>query len=66
MRILIVSDMYPPMVGGAERQMHLISKELVKRGHQVQVATVWQTNLPELETIFGSLRSTVSSRAVSA
>jgi glycosyltransferase involved in cell wall biosynthesis len=53
MRILIVSDLYPPFVGGAERQMHLLSKELVKRGHTVRVATVWHEHLAERENDSG-------------
>lgn len=40
MRILMASDFYPPFIGGAERQVQLLSRELVLRGHQVCVATV--------------------------
>ena len=42
LRILIVSDHYPPFIGGAHRQTQLLAKELYKRGHHVAVATVWQ------------------------
>lgn len=47
MRILMASDFYAPFMGGAERQVELLSKELVKRGHEVHVATVWHEGLEE-------------------
>lgn len=47
MRILMASDFYPPFIGGAERQVQLLSRELVLRGHQVSVATVFHEGLPE-------------------
>jgi glycosyltransferase involved in cell wall biosynthesis len=40
MRILMASDFYPPFIGGAERQVQLLSRELVLRGHEVSVATI--------------------------
>ena len=46
LRILIVSDHYPPFIGGAHRQTQLLAKELTKRGHEVCVATVWHPGLP--------------------
>lgn len=46
LRILLVSDHYPPFIGGAHRQTQLLGKELHKRGHVVNVATVWQPGLP--------------------
>jgi len=49
MRILMASDFYPPFIGGAERQVQLLSRELVLRGHTVGVATVWHDGLPERE-----------------
>lgn len=49
MRILMVSDNYPPFLGGAHRQTQLLSRELVRRGHEVTVATVWHGGLPEYE-----------------
>lgn len=49
MHILIASDHYPPFIGGAHRQTQILSQELSKRGHEVQVATVWQPGLPYLE-----------------
>jgi glycosyltransferase involved in cell wall biosynthesis len=47
MRILMVSDFYPPFIGGAERQVQLLSRELVLRGHAVSVATIWHAGQPE-------------------
>src|SRR5689334_15306349 len=48
-RILMVIDHYPPILGGAQLQTRLLSRHLVARGHQVSVATTWQTGLPEYE-----------------
>jgi glycosyltransferase involved in cell wall biosynthesis len=50
MRILLVSDHYPPFVGGVQRQTRAIALELRRRGHEVCVATVWQDDLPALES----------------
>lgn len=50
MRILIASDHYPPFVGGVQRQTRALARELTARGHDVCVATVWQDDLPALET----------------
>ena len=49
MQILIASDHYPPYIGGAHRQTQLVSRELHKRGHTVNVATVWQPGMQYLE-----------------
>src|SRR4051794_29992779 len=49
LRILMLSSFYPPDIGGAQRQIQLLSRELVRRGHVVAVVTVWQTGLPEHE-----------------
>lgn len=46
LRILLVSDHYPPFIGGAHRQTQLLGQELAKRGHHVNVATAWQPGLP--------------------
>jgi len=40
MKILMLSDFYPPIIGGMERYVLLLSRELVKRGHEVTVFTV--------------------------
>jgi glycosyltransferase involved in cell wall biosynthesis len=48
-RILMVSDSYPPLIGGATRAVQLLSKALVARGHSVTVVTMWQPRLPTQE-----------------
>jgi len=45
-RILMATDFYPPFIGGLERQVQLLGRELVRRGHRVDVATVWHRGLP--------------------
>lgn len=49
MRILMLSDFYPPLVGGTERLVADLSRDLVARGHQVAVATLAQEGLPAIE-----------------
>ncbi len=46
MRILMLSQCYPPVFGGIERHVQDLGAELVARGHQVAVATLWQHGLP--------------------
>lgn len=46
LRILLVSDYYPPFIGGAHRQTQLLGRELHKRGHIVNVVTMWQSGQP--------------------
>lgn len=49
MRLLLVTDSYPPFVGGADRQVQMIARAMADGGNEVEVATPWQTNLPEFE-----------------
>lgn len=49
MRVLLASDHYPPYIGGAQIQSRLLAHELHKRGHEVVVATVAQSDLPRFE-----------------
>lgn len=49
MRILLVSDAYPPIIGGATRAAQQLGRQLHMRGHQVTVATAWQRGLPAHE-----------------
>lgn len=42
MRILMLAQSYPPVVGGVERVVEDLSGELVRRGHEVAVATLRQ------------------------
>jgi glycosyltransferase involved in cell wall biosynthesis len=51
MRILMLSQFYPPTVGGEERHVADLSTELVARGHQVAVATLWQKGFPRFESV---------------
>lgn len=53
LRILIVSDHYPPFIGGAHRQTQLLSHKLMQRGHDVAVATVWQPGMAVVENDAG-------------
>jgi glycosyltransferase involved in cell wall biosynthesis len=48
-RILLATDNYPPIIGGAQIQSRLIASELRDRGHEVIVATVWHDGLPAYE-----------------
>ncbi len=49
LKILLISDHYPPFIGGAHRQTQLLGQELHQRGHEVNVVTVWSGGLPEEE-----------------
>jgi len=49
MRILMLTDHYPPIIGGMERFVHSLSTELASRGHSVSVATLWHEGMPEFE-----------------
>jgi len=40
--VLIVTDEYPPVVGGAARHIALLADQPSRRGHSVVVATSWQ------------------------
>jgi hypothetical protein len=42
LRLLLVSDLYPPYIGGAARSTSLLAHGLARRGHVVSVATSWQ------------------------
>jgi len=48
-RILMLAQFYPPTIGGEERHVRALSVELVARGYDVTVATLWQEGLPEFE-----------------
>ncbi len=49
LRILLVSDHYPPFIGGAHRQTQLLAHELQRNGHTVNVVTAWSGGLPDEE-----------------
>lgn len=41
MRILMLAQFYPPVIGGEERHVRNLSIALARRGHDVTVATLW-------------------------
>jgi glycosyltransferase involved in cell wall biosynthesis len=49
MRLLIVTDHYPPFIGGVQRETRAMALELHARGYEVGVATVYQDDLPTFE-----------------
>jgi glycosyltransferase involved in cell wall biosynthesis len=49
MRILMLTEFYPPIIGGIEQHVRNLSTALVARGNEVAVATLWQEGLPEFE-----------------
>jgi glycosyltransferase involved in cell wall biosynthesis len=53
MRILIVSDSYPPLIGGATIAAAQLGRQLAARGHDVTVATAWQRDAPSREDDHG-------------
>jgi glycosyltransferase involved in cell wall biosynthesis len=63
MRILMVSELYPPYIGGSEEYVRNLSRGLAQRGHEVAVATIGPADRPALENDGGvrvhRLRSTL-------
>lgn len=49
MRILMLTQFYPPFIGGEERHVHTLSTRLAARGHSVAVATLGGPDLPAYE-----------------
>jgi glycosyltransferase involved in cell wall biosynthesis len=49
MRILMLSQFYPPIIGGEEQHVRTLSIELVARGHDVVVVTLEHQGLPTFE-----------------
>lgn len=43
----MLSDLYPPVIGGGERHVQSLSIELAKRGHEVSVCTIAYPASPE-------------------
>lgn len=50
MRVLMLTQFYPPIVGGEEQHVRNLSRALAARGHSVAVATLWHEGLAEFET----------------
>jgi glycosyltransferase involved in cell wall biosynthesis len=49
MKIMMLSDLYPPFQGGIEAHVELLSNQLSKRGHEVFVCTIGRRDLPGYE-----------------
>ena len=49
MRILMLAQSYPPTTGGEQHHVRNLSIELVTRGHDVTVATLWREDMPAFE-----------------
>lgn len=49
MRILMLSQFYPPIIGGGAKHVQSLSAELVSHGHEVVVVTLWHQDLAEFE-----------------
>lgn len=45
----MLTDFYPPMIGGMERHVSVLSRELAKRGHEIIVFTTGETNLYQFD-----------------
>ena len=50
MRVLMLAQWYPPIIGGEELHVRNLSVELALRGHEVTVATLAQPGLAETES----------------
>lgn len=50
LRVLLVSDFYPPLIGGAARSTQLLASALARRGHDISVATARQDGASPRET----------------
>jgi glycosyltransferase involved in cell wall biosynthesis len=48
-RILMLSQFYPPITGGEEQHVRSLSIELVARGHAITVVTLWHRGMAEFE-----------------
>lgn len=53
MKVMMLSDSYPPLIGGMERHVSLLAKELVHRKHVVTVFTIHHGQLPRIENVDG-------------
>ncbi|MFN8473396.1 MAG: glycosyltransferase family 4 protein [Anaerolineae bacterium] len=49
MRILMLAQFYPPIMGGEENYVRMLSIELAARGHSVAVATLGADGSPDFE-----------------
>lgn len=49
MRVLLVTDSYPPLVGGATFWSQQVARQMSARGHAMTIATTWQPNTGPFE-----------------
>src|ERR1700738_320650 len=49
MRILLLSQFYPPVIGGEERHVRNLGAALAQRGHDVSVGTLLHPGSPATE-----------------
>jgi glycosyltransferase involved in cell wall biosynthesis len=49
MKVLMLSDLFAPVIGGGQRHVQLLSRELAERGHEVVVCTIGHPSLPKYE-----------------
>lgn len=53
MRVLMLSDFYPPALGGVEQHVRDLSESLVRRDHEVAVATLRFGDNPRRDSVRG-------------
>src|SRR5215469_5801371 len=49
LRVVMLAQFYPPLIGGEERHVRNLSQALTARGHSVAVATIQQPGLEAFE-----------------
>ncbi|MBV9097780.1 MAG: glycosyltransferase, partial [Frankiaceae bacterium] len=64
MRVLLVSDFFPPVRGGLETHVDDLAAELAERGHDVHVATLTPDAKPSAPSVEMHVVSTLSSALV--
>jgi glycosyltransferase involved in cell wall biosynthesis len=50
MRVLLLTDLYAPIIGGLERHVQRLARELTYRGHDISVVTMAQSEAPAGES----------------
>ncbi len=53
LRVLLVTDFYPPLVGGANFWAQRVARHMKARGHTVEVVTSWQPTAQESDLSAG-------------
>jgi glycosyltransferase involved in cell wall biosynthesis len=53
MRVMLVAQWFPPIIGGEEGHALRLGQALTERGHEVSVVTLWQPGLAEREDVAG-------------